>query len=483
MRLLAEIRLSRETDETTSPKTQRAQIDGYAALYEHTIVAVATDLDVIGAISPFDREGLGPYLSDPELIDSWDGIIVSKLDRLGRSVMDFGRLLEWCRANNKAVISVGEHLDFSQASGVMFANVLISFAQFERERMGERRRDAAKQVRESGQWGGGQVPFGYAPSGSKGNWILVKDGKLADIAEEMAEKIIAGEALSAVSRWLNGTGIPTPRKTRKARGKRQAKVYQWWPATVRDVLRSRSLLGEMTHKGATVLDADGMPIRFEPILSDEKWAQLQTALDDARNPLRVERRGASYLLRVVYCSCGEPLYMTQAGNGRRYYRCRSRVAGNPCGNRMIPQADLETEIDNWITSHPGYEITETRVIRGSASTKLLDDIGRQIADLTQEHYVRGVARTDFHEIMARLQTEYDRLSQPKRKADRIKTVGTGRYLSEEWAHWDEQTRRRFLTEGGNDGWRFDARRDAQGSIALDVRPGKRYRAKVTERLT
>jgi DNA invertase Pin-like site-specific DNA recombinase len=430
-------------------------------------------------VSPFDREQLGPYLNDPKLINTWDGIIVSKLDRLGRSVVDFASLLEWCRANNKTVISVAEHLDFGTAAGVMFANVLIAFAQFERERMAERRRDAAKALRESGRWGGGQVPFGYRPVREGNGWILAKDSKLAEIAETMADRIIAGDALSAVSRWLNETGVPTPRKARKARGSRQAKTYQWWPATVRDVLRSRSLLGEMTHKGATVLGADGMAIRFEPIIPDDEWFQLQTALDAATNPLRGERRGASYLLRIAYCVCGEPLYITKAGNGQRYYRCRSRLTGKPCGNRILPMADLETAVDNWITSHPTFEITETRIIHGNGNAKQLADIGRQIADLTTEYYVRGVARDDFHDVMGKLQAEYDRLSATERETDRIETIGTGRYLSEEWPGWDEQTRRRFLI---NNGFRFTSRRNAAGNIILDVTPGEEYASKVAERL-
>ncbi len=479
-RLLATIRLSRETDETTSPKSQREQIDGYAALYKHTVVAVATDLDVTGAISPFDRAELGPYLSDPELIDSWDAIIVSKLDRLGRSVMDFGSLLEWCRSRDKTIISVAEALDFGTAAGVMFANVLIAFAQFERERMKERRREAAKTLREAGLWGGGQVPFGYRPEEAGANWTLVKDDETAHIIEDMADKIIAGEALSAVSRWLNETGVPTPRKARKAKGKKEAKVYQWWPATVRDVLRSRSLLGEVRHNGAVVLGADGMPVRFEPILTAEKWARLQKVMDDAHNPLRGERRSGTYLLRIAYCVCGEPLYVTQAGNGQLYYRCRSRTAGKSCGNRYIPKDALEAKIDEWITSHPTYEIIEMRKTDGNGNAKLLADIGHQISDLTQERYVRGIVREDFHEIMGRLQSEYDRVDGLERKGTRTETIHTGRYLSEEWPAWDERKRRAFLFD---DGWRFNIHRDEQGEVILDdVLAGKRYRAKVTERL-
>lgn len=446
MRLLAAIRISRETDESTSPKTQRGQIDGYATLYGHTVVDDATDLDVKGNVSPFDRDRLGPYLRDPKLIETWDGIIVSKPDRLGRSVVDFASLLEWCRAHGKTVISVAEALDFSTAAGVMFANVLIAFAQFERERLAERRRDAAKSLRESGRWGGGQVPFGYRPERDGPGWVLAKDAELAAVAEEIADRFIAGEGLSGISRWLNESNMPTPRKSRRAKGAKGAKVYQWWPATVRDLLRSRSLLGEITHKGATVLGVDGMPLRYEPILSGEKWDALQTALDDARNPLRGERRNPSYLLRIASCVCGEPLYITNKDATHRYYRCRSRLTGKPCGNRMIPADVLEATIDQWMASHPAREVTEVRVTPGNGSAKLLKDLGKQIAELTQERYVRGIVCADWHAVMDQLQRQYDELAQAEIQHSTSEVVGTGRYVSDEWPKWDAQARRKYLTD-------------------------------------
>jgi site-specific DNA recombinase len=464
MRLLAAIRLSRETDETTSPKNQWAAIDGYAALYNHTVVATATDLDVTGAIPAFDRPELGPYLSDPLLISSFDGIIVSKLDRLGRSVMDFGTLLEWCRAHGKTIISVAEALDFSTAAGVIFANVLIAFAQFERERMRERRREAAKTLRESGLWGGGQVPYGYQPVKSGANWTLTRDDQKASLIKAMSDKIIAGEALSTVAKWLNEAHVPTPRKSRKAKGKKEAKTYQWWPATVRDVLRSRSLLGETTHKGATVLGADGMPIRYEPILTDEKWNALQASLDDVRNPLRGERRAASYLLRIAYCACGEPLYVTSAGNGKRYYRCRSRVAGKSCSNRMIPVEDLEAAVDAYMVETPTYEIVQTHTVNGNANAKALADVGRQIADLTEERYVRHVMRGDFHAIMAQLERQYEELNTPEVQAERTELVRTGRFVHLEWPSWDDHERREFL-QGAE--ITFKVKRDEKGEVHLD----------------
>lgn len=207
---------------------------------------------------------------------------------------------------------------------------------------------------------------------------------------------------------------------------------------------------------------------------------MQLALDAVGKPLRGERRNASYLLRVAFCICGEPLYQTTAGNGRRYYRCRSKMTGKPCGNRVIPASYLEAEVDNWITNNPTFEITETRIIHGNDYGKQLAEVGRQIAALTEERFVRGVIRDDYHEVMAQLESEHARLFSMKPKADRTELVGTGRFLSEEWPHWDEATKRRYLADHK---FRFEAQRNQAGEIRLYAYPGSEYERKVTERLS
>lgn len=93
---LMEIRLSHETDEPISPERQQRQARGYCERREWTIVPVAMDLDVSGAISPFERSKLSPWLTMPELVAKWDVLVVAALDRLSCSLLDVADLLEWC---------------------------------------------------------------------------------------------------------------------------------------------------------------------------------------------------------------------------------------------------------------------------------------------------------------------------------------------------------------------------------------------------
>src|SRR4249920_1161827 len=113
MRLLGGARLSHRTDESTSIERQREQVTLTAQVRGDELIHITEDSDVSGAVSPFLREGLGPWLTDPKLMAKWDGLIVAKVDRLTRSLSDFDDLVSWCDRNGKTLISVSEQLDLS----------------------------------------------------------------------------------------------------------------------------------------------------------------------------------------------------------------------------------------------------------------------------------------------------------------------------------------------------------------------------------
>ena len=117
MRLLGAVRLSRDTDETTSPERQDDAITYTTKARGDRLIHIVHDLDVSGAISPFERAELGPWLTDPDKIAQWDGLIVAKIDRLSRSLLDFQVLLKWCDAHDKTVISIGEGFDLKAPVG------------------------------------------------------------------------------------------------------------------------------------------------------------------------------------------------------------------------------------------------------------------------------------------------------------------------------------------------------------------------------
>jgi site-specific DNA recombinase len=327
-RVLGAIRLSRLSDESTSPERQREQIQAYGTAHGHEVVHITVDLDVSGSVSAWDRPELGPWLSRPELLARWDIVCAAKLDRLTRSTADFARLLEWSQKHGKDIVSLAEKFDLSGPHGRMVATILSSVAQFERERIAERRAEAAEWMRQDGRWAGTHIPWGYqAEPRPGGGWVLSPDPDVAPVVRAVVQKVISGQSVTALARELTDRGIPT------SFGK-----TQWQPTSLRQLLRNPALRGWTTHKGAAVRDTDGLVISREAIIDDVTWQSLQNALDAAGRHPQARRKDADPLLRILFCKCGEPMYIQRRQGRQHFYICGShkRAHAKPCGARMIP---------------------------------------------------------------------------------------------------------------------------------------------------
>src|SRR5579875_575532 len=104
-RHLGVVRLSRLTDATTSPERQREQIEhAVKSRNDAELVHIVEDLDISGSVSAWDRD-VAPWLTEQAKINQWDTLIVAKLDRLSRSLLDFQKLLVWLREHKKSLIS------------------------------------------------------------------------------------------------------------------------------------------------------------------------------------------------------------------------------------------------------------------------------------------------------------------------------------------------------------------------------------------
>jgi site-specific DNA recombinase len=298
MRVLPVIRLSSLDEATTSPGRQLDQITHAARAKEPDVVILdpVYDLDVSGAVSPFARSGLGPWLTDPDKIAAYDALFAAKLDRLTRSLQDFVALAAWCGAHGKTLLSVSESLDLSTRNGRLAANTLAIFAEFERERMAERRREALVTLRKNGWWNGGVAPYGYRPEPDGPHWVLVPDEAQAAVVRRMAEAVLAGTPASAVARALAAGGIPP------ARGR------AWTVSSVLFVLRNCVLYGQLRDNEKRPLRGpDGLPLTLRSaILDRDTWQRVQTRLSAASFT-----KGAvptALLSGVAFCACGASLY-------------------------------------------------------------------------------------------------------------------------------------------------------------------------------
>ncbi|MBI5493756.1 MAG: recombinase family protein [Deltaproteobacteria bacterium] len=182
-RTVAYIRVStdKQADKGVSLEAQRAKVEAYATLYDLDIVDVVVDAGV--SAKTLDRPGLNRALG---MLKSGaaDALLVVKLDRLTRSVVDLGTLVDaYFAAGKWALLSVGEQIDTRSAAGRLVLNVLASVSQWEREAIGERTSAAMQHKASQGEYTGGGAPYGFR---------VAADGVHLD--EEPAEQAVLDEA-------------------------------------------------------------------------------------------------------------------------------------------------------------------------------------------------------------------------------------------------------------------------------------------------
>jgi len=455
MRLLAVVRLSDLTDETTSPERQRTKITTYAKLHEHEVVGLAEDLDVSGAVSPFDRPQLGPWLKRP---DDWDGLIVAKYDRLTRSLLDFLVLYKWLSDRGKTLIWIDPPLDFSTPFGKAMANVLITFAELELAVISDRIREAWHALREAGKWPGGTVPFGRIPVRAEPNgWRLVPDPEYAPVVVEMVRRYLAGHSLHMLARWLNEQGVPPSRDAQRLRTGKPAKGKGWTPATVQKVLTSPGLAGHVVAEGEPLRDRDGLIVRIEPLIPPEDYERLQAGLKDRAYG---RRNNASRLLQVAFCAlCSSPLHATSAKESAstervfRYYLC-GEGRKSACPANRVPAEYLENLAARLFLSLVGtQEILERVYMAAEDSSAELAAVEEAMEHLEAQYATGAVYRGEtgavrFAAMMTRLEERRDRLAALPVTPARTEYRPTGRTFADRWQEEDEAGRRQLMVNAG-----------------------------------
>lgn len=203
MKVIGYIRVS--TDEQANSglglEAQESRVRAYCDLYGHELLGIETDA---ASGKNLKREGLGRALAKLKSREA-EGLVVAKLDRLSRSVRDMGELLERFFSGLASLLVVAEQIDTSTAAGRMVLNLLTSVAQWERETIGERTRDALRVKRGRGEKTGGGVPYGFC---------LAADGVHLEPIPAEQEVITearrlrnAGQSLRAVARELEDRGF------------------------------------------------------------------------------------------------------------------------------------------------------------------------------------------------------------------------------------------------------------------------------------
>src|SRR5271165_1172099 len=269
-----------------------------------------------------------------------DVIVVYKFDRLSRSLLDFTKMLEVFEKNNCAFVAFTQQINSATPMGRLMMNVLMSFAQFEREMVSERTRDKIAAARRKGKWSGGHPILGYDvdPDNLK---LVVNEVEAAKV-QTIFELYLEYEGLIPVIRELDRRGWMNKRwVTRKGvdiGGKPFTKT------SLHKLLTNVAYVGKVRYK-TEVHEGE-----HDGIIGTDVWQRVQAILKRngvsggalVRNKFGALLKG---LVRCVSCNCAmTPAHTTRNQNRRyRYYTCSSaqKRGWNTCPSKSVPAAQLE----------------------------------------------------------------------------------------------------------------------------------------------
>jgi site-specific DNA recombinase len=274
-----------------------------------------------------------------------DVVVVYKIDRLTRSLADFAKLVEAFDAKKISFVAVTQQFNTTTSMGRLTLNVLLSFAQFERELSSERVRDKVAASRKKGKWMGGSVPLGYDSKDKK----LVVNQNEAKTVRMIFGRYLALQSFQNLIDELNKNAVVT--KTRQIKGKMSGGFsFTYGPLTY--LLKNRTYLGETGHKGSW------FPGEHEPIVDRATFEQVQTLLksNSVRRTGRREQTGA-LLTGLLFDDRGSRMSPSfSVKNGVRYpfyvssavLKGRNSEAGSVA---RVSAVELEAAILNALPQH------------------------------------------------------------------------------------------------------------------------------------
>ncbi|MGE0673935.1 MAG: recombinase family protein [Methylibium sp.] len=267
-------------------------------------IAVADDYDDGGfSGGNMERPALRRLLADIEA-GRIDIVVVYKIDRLSRSLADFARMVEVFDRCGVSFSAVTQQINSATSMGRLMLNVLLSFAQFEREVTGERIRDKIAASKAKGMWMGGPLPLGYDVQ----NRLLIVNEAEAAVVRRIFADFARDRSTTHMVRNYATEGI----RTKTGRTFCKQSIYK--------LLHNRMYLGEIVHKGRYY------PGQHPPILTGAQWQAAHDVLaqtaEERRAAVATDGRGLPLLRGLLFTTTGErliPTHTVRKGRCYRYY--------------------------------------------------------------------------------------------------------------------------------------------------------------------
>jgi site-specific DNA recombinase len=343
-----------------------------------------------------DRPALKRLLADIEA-DRIDCVVVYKLDRLSRSLLDFARMMDTFERHHVAFVSTTQQFNSATSMGRLVLNMLLSFAQFEREIISERTRDKIAARRRKGKWTGGHPLLGYDVDD---RCKLVVNEAEAVRVRAIYALYLEREALLPVVQELARRGWANKRWTTRKGRDRGGRPFT--KTTLHQLLANVVYRGRVRYK-TEVHDGE-----HAAIVDPETWQNVQDVLQRngrrSRSAIRTEFDALlKGLLRCVPCGCGMTPAHTRRGARRyQYYTCvgAQQRGWHTCPSKSVPAGEIERFVVEQVRN-AGHDPARTPERKQQADNALesvpnLQEAWDSLSSREQAHLIRQlIARVDY----------------------------------------------------------------------------------------
>lgn len=382
--------------EFNSLDAQFEACSAYALSQRHEGWMLAKDRYDDGGFSGgnMDRPGLKRLLADIEA-GKIDIILLYKIDRLTRSLTDFAKIVDVLDRVGASFVSITQSFNTTTSMGRLTLNMLLSFAQFEREVTGERIRDKIAASKKRGLWMGGPVPLGYAVRDRK---LVVVEAEAEQVRHIMRRYLDVGD-VPGLADELSRDGYRTKVQLRTSGPHKGGCVYR--RGTLYHLLSNRIYRGFIVHKGKAY------PGEHEAIVGEELWDAVQTRLAaNAAGPSRrLKHQYPSLLIGRVFDGEGRTMSPSHTTKSRKRYRYYITRTDQLDGTRAwrVSAHDLEELVCKKLAE----KLTEQQFIASACG------------EVDAEELLQTIARADLAAATLRSGKAHDRAELLSRIVERI----------------------------------------------------------------
>jgi DNA invertase Pin-like site-specific DNA recombinase len=442
-------------------QTQDQKAAEWARREGHKIIHATKDRNVSGAMAPWERPELGPWLTDPAKVVLYDGVVAYDVSRLSREYYDLAWLRKWCEQNNKRLYVIKERLRWPDNRDGTLWGVFAERAYEERQDIIERITRELTALREAGKFIG-RPPFGYASAGEKYDHYLVPTDAGRKYVPLIFQRCIDGWSFATIVEWLIAEGV-------------EPVSGGWGSTSIGGLIKNPVYIGHRCEREAVppdeVEDRDGQPIRYrygdawtetprwrygrtvhrcEPLIDAAIWKRANEALATrAKRGHIQDPEERAMLAEAVYCPFCEdsPMYRHRAmGRGRpyHYYRCNGRGrTRRSCGN-MVRVKLVDEAVNEIMAKTFNIPVIRDEIVYGNEA-EIQAELDRIDFELQQLAAQRLPWDQEDRE-RARLRAEHERVANTTLIDDHVEPVETDDTYLELWERLDDSERGPWLAE-------------------------------------